>query len=42
MVEAYVRSDSRGQWFIIAEGEMDNAQVSGEWMKTQEPVEVQP
>jgi len=41
MVEAYVRSDSRGQWFIIAEGGIDDSQASGEWMKTQKPVEVQ-
>jgi len=41
MVEEYITADSRGQWFIIAEGDMDDAQVSGEWMKTQEPVEVQ-
>lgn len=39
-MNAYTNADSRGEWFILAEGTIDEAQVSGEWLKTTDPVEV--
>lgn len=39
---AHIKADSRGQWFILADGDLADAQVSGSWLKTTDAVEVRP
>lgn len=41
MTRAFISSDASGQWFVITSAEdADEAQVTGEWVKTTDPVEV--
>jgi len=41
-LQAHVTADSRGQAFILTdETSVDDAQVSGRWLKSSSPVEIQ-
>lgn len=38
-VSAYTTADSRGEWFILGVGTIDEMQASGKWLKSTNPVE---
>jgi len=43
MVRAFIKSDRRGQRFVLADADTaDEMQVSGEWIATTDPVAIEP
>lgn len=43
MTHSFTTADARGQWFAVTSAaDVDEAQVTGEWIKTTDPVKLRP